>query len=253
MKTAPPIRVLLVDDEPLARSSLRHLLEAEADMAIVGESGNGLDAVDAIQADRPDLVFLDIQMPELDGFGVLELLEPPKPALVFVTAYDQYALKAFDANAVDYLLKPFSNERFGQALAKARHQVRTGGMDYTGLNRLTASNRRYHHRFIVKAGGRVLFLRAAEIDWIEANDYYACLHVGERSYLIRESMNDLEAGLDPEAFARVHRSAIVNLQQVKEILVPAGGELSVLLRCGALVRLSRGKRESLTQSMAARG
>jgi len=252
MDAVKPIRALIVDDEPLARSSLRVLLEAAPGTLIAGEAGNGLEALEAIQSLKPDLVFLDVQMPELDGFGVIELLEPPLPFVVFVTAYDQYALKAFDANAVDYLLKPYSNDRFAQALAKASQACRSGRGNSLELAGMRAAHRAQQRRFVVKTAGRVVFLKAEEIDWIEASDYYACLHVGDRSYLIRESMNDLEAGLDPAAFLRIHRSAIVNLERVKEILTPLQGDLAVRLKDGTAVRLSRGRRNTL-QSLLSGG
>ncbi len=229
------ISTLIVDDEKLARSNLTILLRRDSDIEIVSECGSGAEALSQIRSKRPDLVFLDVQMPECDGFDVLELLggEQP-PALVFVTAYDQYALRAFEAGALDYLLKPFSNARFGKALDRAKERVRLG-----------KDRSRKVDRFVIKNAGEVLFLKISEVDWIEAADYYACLHVGPRTHLIRRSMSDLDRDLDQTAFCRIHRSTIVNLNRIRGLKLCEDGEYGVQLDNGNTLRLSRRYRRQL--------
>jgi two-component system LytT family response regulator len=227
------IRTLIVDDEPLAREGLRLLLAADREIRVVGECANGREAVEAIHRLRPDLVFLDVQMPELDGFGVIASLQPTElPQVVFVTAYDRYALRAFEVHALDYLLKPFDDERFHDALARAKRRVAPRSREHTT-------------RLAVKDLGRIVFLDVAEIQWIEAADYYVQLHVGGQSYLHRESMQSLEARLDPSQFLRIHRSAIVNVQAVKEIRHERRRDLVVVLTCGATLRVARSHRDKL--------
>lgn len=195
----------MVDDEPLARSNLTVLLRTDPEIEIVGECGSGIEGLEHIRSQKPDLVFLDVQMPECDGFDVLELLGADlPPAIVFVTAYDQYALRAFEAGALDYLLKPFDNARFERALGRAKDRLRQ-----------PQEGRRRNDRLVIKSVGQVLFLKLSEIDWIEAADYYACLHVGAQSHLLRRSMNELDRDLDPTLFCRIHRSTIVNLDRVR--------------------------------------
>lgn len=256
------ISVIVVDDEPPARRNLRALLERDNEVELVAECGNGRDAVSSIRTLAPDLVFLDVQMPELDGFGVVDGLSGyPLPFIIFVTAYDQYALKAFDVNAVDYLLKPFSDERFHKALAQAKQQIRQQDAGDFGRRMLeligTTDSKpeapRTLHRLMVKSGGRVLFLKAAEIDWIEAYDNYVRLHVGERSHLLRQTMNDLETALDPEQFVRIHRSAIVNLDRVQELQPLFNGEAQLVLSNGTELKLSRSRRESLEKRLGIEG
>jgi two-component system LytT family response regulator len=244
------LRLVVVDDEPLARKTLRLLARRDPEVTVVAECGNGTEAIQAIREHHPDLVFLDVQMPELDGFDVLEALGDlgdQTPAIVFVTAYDQYAIRAFEVHAIDYLLKPFSDERFEKALARAKSLVRRSRPDETrrNLSALTAAHRATTRRFMVRSAGRVVFLKADEIDWIEAADYYARLHVGGHSYLLRESMNDLEAALDPDVFVRIHRSAIVNLDRVREMRSLFRGEQMVILSDGTQLRMSRSRREEL--------
>jgi two-component system, LytTR family, response regulator len=234
------IRALVVDDEPLARKNLTLLLSRAEDIECVGECDSGEGALTSIRQSRPDLVFLDVQMPECDGFDVLELLggEVP-PAVVFVTAHDKYALKAFETGALDYLLKPFDNARFERALDRARERIahRRG----TPLK---------PERIVVKNTGSVIFLRIEDIDWIEAADYYACLHTGKKSYLLRRSMGELEQDLDQASFCRIHRSAIVNLDRVRELRFGRDGEYEVLLADGASLRLSRRYRKTLQSRLS---
>ena len=239
------MRIVIADDEPLARKTIRLLARRDPDVEIMAECRNGEEAVDAVREHKPDLLFLDIQMPRLDGFDVLEILGDEAPAIVFVTAYDQYAIRAFEVHAIDYLLKPFTDERFEKALARAKDLVGRNDAEREKQSKLTASHRAFTQRFMVRSAGRIVFLKAGEIDWIEAADYYARLHAGPSAYLIRESMNDLEARLDPNAFVRIHRSAIVNLDRVREMRPLFRGELVVVLHDGTQLRMSRGRREDL--------
>lgn len=228
-KARAKLRVLLVDDEPLARSNLTVLLRRDPEAEIIGECGSGEEALAEIRRNRPDLVFLDVQMPELDGFDVLEMLGAEAPGgIIFVTAYDQYALRAFEAGALDYLLKPFDNARFEKALGRAKERIAS-----------RADSPRRLEQFAIKSAGRVEFVRMAEIDWIEAADYYSCLHVGARSHLLRRSLNELERELDPEVFCRVHRSAIVRLERVRGLELGESGESEVVMEGGRRVKLSR--------------
>jgi two-component system LytT family response regulator len=240
--SAAKIRTVIVDDEPLARSNLLVLLRRDPEIEVVAQCGSGIEAVDEIRKSKPDLVFLDVQMPECDGFDVLEQLGADQPrAIVFVTAYDQYALRAFEAGALDYLLKPFDNARFERALQRAKQNLQ--------------GDRPSPHkpeRIIVKSAGQVLFVRHAEIDWVEAADYYSCLHVGTKTYLVRRSMTDLESQLHPAIFCRVHRSAIVNLNRVAGLQTGAEGESEVLLHNGEKLRLSRRYRAQLQERLGLR-
>ncbi len=236
------ITTVIVDDEPLARSNLAVLLRLDPGIEIVGECGSGVDAPAVIRSARPDLVFLDVQMPECDGFDVLELLgKDVPPAIVFVTAYDQYALRAFEAGALDYLLKPFDNARFDLALHRAKQKIS-----------LSKDLPRKLERLAIKSAGRVSFLRISEIDWIEAADYYACLHVGQRTHMLRRSISELEQDLDPATFCRIHRSTIVNLDRVHGLKLNEDGEYEVLLENGARLRLSRSYRKQLQARLGVR-
>src|SRR5712672_908955 len=229
------IRALVVDDEPLARSNLTVLLRRDPEIEVVRECGSGVEALAEIRGSKPDLVFLDVQMPECDGFDVLELLGGDlPPAVVFVTAYDQYALRAFEAGALDYLLKPFDNTRFDRALYRAKQRIRRDKHLPRKLERLA-----------IKSAGQVSFVKISEIDWIEAADYYACLHVGPRTHLLRRSMSELEQELDQAVFCRIHRSTIVNLDRVQDLMLSEGGEYEVLLESGTRLRLSRRYRKPL--------
>ena len=250
------LRTLIVDDEPLARERLTSLLQAEKEVEIVGQCRDGEEAVTAIHDHSPDLVFLDVQMPQMNGFEVIEAIGTEKmPLVIFVTAYDQHALKAFQVRALDYLLKPFDRERFADALARARKQMER---DETGdigrrLLALVKDLRRDQprtERLVVKSGGRLFFLRADEIDWIEAAGNYVRLHVGTTSHLLRETMNAIEGRLDPEKFFRIHRSRIVNMERIQELQPWLNGEYAVLLRTGTRLTLSRGYREKLQERLA---
>jgi two-component system, LytTR family, response regulator len=236
------LTAIIVDDEPLARSNLAVLLRLDPTIEIVAECGSGIDARAMIRELKPDLLFLDIQMPECDGFDVLELLgnEVP-PAVVFVTAYDQYALRAFEAGALDYLLKPFDNSRFELALNRAKQKVAHGKNLPRKLERLA-----------IKNAGQISFLKISEIDWIEAADYYACLHVAQRTHLLRRSISELEQDLDAASFCRIHRSTIVNLDRIRGLALNEDGEYEVLLEDKTRLRLSRSYRKQLQNRLGVR-
>lgn len=236
-----PIRALVVDDESLARRNLTLLLRRDPDIGPIAECSSGAGAVDEIRKSRPDLVFLDVQMPECDGFDVLELLGGDlPPAIVFVTAYDEYALRAFDAGALDYLLKPFDDARFGRALNRAKERL---------AHHLTPKPRAAE-RLVVRSQGRVLFLTVTDIDWVEAAGYYACLHVGNDTHVLRRSLAELERDLGEEQFARIHRSIIVNLERVRGLELQAGGEYEVVLSSKARLRLSRRYRKRFQERIS---
>jgi two-component system, LytTR family, response regulator len=234
------IRTLVVDDEPLARSNLKVLLQRDSDIESIQECGSGTEAVAQIRATRPDLVFLDVQMPECGGFDVLEILkgEESLPVIVFVTAYDEYALRAFDAGALDYLLKPFDDSRFHLAMQRAKQNVAAKELPPQETPRLE-----------VRSAGKVAYVQIPDIDWVEAADYYVCLHVGAKSHLLRKSMAELEQELDPRVFFRIHRSTIVNLRKVSALKVDAAGEHEVILDSGQKLRLSRRFRKDLQSRM----
>jgi two-component system, LytTR family, response regulator len=245
------IRTLIVDDEPLARERLRALLQRDPEIEIAGECASGRSAVAAIKRYKPHLLFLDVQMPGLDGFGVLEAVGPERmPCTVFVTAYDQYALRAFEVSAVDYLLKPFDRERFEKALRRVKAWIRgerTGNLDRKLIALLEGlkPEPKYLERLVVKSGGRIIFLRSEEIDWIEAAGNYIRLHSGSEAHLLRETMGALEAQLDPDRFVRIHRSTIVNIERVKELQPWFRGDFVVILNSGVRLTLSRGCREKV--------
>lgn len=250
------IRTLIVDDEPLARERVRSLLAEQPGMTVIGEAQDGDQAVEEILAHQPDLVFLDVQMPKKTGFDVIQAVGADRmPAVVFVTAYDQYALKAFDVHAVDYLLKPFDRERFEGAVDRARRHFNASdnGALKSQLLRLVQelqpSSAPRQERLIVKTGGRLFFLRADEIDWIEAAGNYVRIHVGKDAHLLRETMNSIEARLDPKLFLRIHRSRIVNMERVKELHPWFNGDYAVILRDGTKLMLSRGYRDKLQERL----
>lgn len=242
------LRVLIVDDEPLARARVRELLREETDVEIVGEARNGIQAVEAIKAQKPDLVFLDVKMPGLDGFGVLRALEPANmPAIIFVTAYDKHAVEAFEVHALDYLLKPYQPKRFKQAVAKAReHLADNSGALLVRLRRLLEAEKSAEPlltRFAVKSGGRTVFVPVKAVEWIEAAGNYLILHVGKENHLIRDTLAALEGKLPSRMFVRVNRSALVNSEFVKGVEA-AGIDSHVLkLKDGTALPVTRSIRE----------
>lgn len=250
------LRALIVDDEPLARERLRTLLKADPEVEIAAECADGRKAIAAIHKHAPDLVFLDVQMPEVDGFAVIEAVGPARmPAVIFVTAYDKYALRAFEVHALDYLLKPFDRERFTRALERAKTRLQHDAAGRSGelgprllalLEALKAGARPVE-RLVIKSGGRVIFLRAEEIDWIEAAGNYVRLHAGREAHLLRETMSALEARLDAGRFRRIHRSTMVQLDRIKEMQPDFHGDYQVLLRDGTRLTLSRTYREKFRE------
>lgn len=268
---ARPIRTLIVDDEPMARASIRVLLGGDPEIAVVGECSSGADAVTAIAAHAPELVFLDVEMPRMTGFDVLAEVGDQRPfVVVFVTAYDSYAISAFDVQAVDYVLKPFDDQRFRRAVERAKHRIRHARLDdlaselvhvVSGAKRAGSVERRAERsaersadpaeRIMIRDGARTVFVALSEIDWIEAADYYVQLHVGTRSYLHREPMRDLEARLDPRRFVRIHRSAIVAIDRIAELRSSAHGDHCVRLRDGTDLKLSRARCGGLRALLAA--
>ena len=231
-----PIRALVVDDESLARSNVKVLLRRDPDIAAVAECGSGLEAIEAIRQSKHDLVFLDVQMPECGGFDVLEVLGSNlPPAIIVVTAYEEYALRAFEAGALDYLLKPFDDARFERALKRAKDKI----AHYAPRQPQVAQ------RLVVKDRGQVLFLNVADIDWVEAAGYYACVHVGSDTHVIRRTLLELERDLGEERFIRIHRSTIVNLERIRGLELQDGGEYEVVLKSRARLRLSRRFRKAL--------
>jgi two-component system LytT family response regulator len=264
------LRVLLVDDDDLARSSVRAFLSAEPGVEVVGEVDNGRDALDVIARVDPDILFLDVDMPGLDGFGVLEALGGARiPVVVFVTGHAQHAIRAFEVHALDYLLKPFGLERFRQAFARAREAVeerdeeRRGDrihallgelrQEQQGLEKLIAGAEPYLQRLMVKADERMLLLNAEEIDWVEAEGNYVRLHTARGAFPVRLKISVLEERLDPRNFARVHRSTIVNLGRVKELRPWFAGDYIVSMKDGTELKLSRGYRPQLEARLGAAG
>jgi two-component system LytT family response regulator len=251
---ARKIRTLIVDDQLLEREVLRRLLKNEADIEIIGISANGREAVEAIGRLKPDLVFLDVQMPELDGFGVVSQLDPQhRPVVIFATANEEFARKAFDVQALDYLIKPCGRERLKLALERARLQIQRKQSD--GLQQKLAelllndprTTPRHADRLAVKSVGRILFLRLADIGWAEAADNYIKLHVGEESHLLRETMEGLERRLPADQFLRIGRSTIVNIQHIRELQPILHGDYAVVLHDGTRLTLTRGYRGKLQQ------
>jgi len=235
----PTIRTLIVDDEPLARKKLRALLEREDDVEIVGECATGRAAVAAVKQASPDLMFLDIQMPGLDGFSTLEEIgEENLPKVVFVTAYDKYALRAFEVHALDYILKPFDRERMTQVLLRVRREIAPGATRQL-LSLLEDLRSPHHQTLLVKHAGNIMFVPHEEIDWVEAADNYVRLHVGNNSYLLRETISNLETTLDQRSFARIHRSTIVNIRRIKHLRPLFHGDYEVVLKSGVRLTLSR--------------
>jgi two-component system LytT family response regulator len=248
----PKIKALIVDDERLARRFIRLMLKDDHDVEIIGECRNGREAVTAIKESEPDLVFLDVQMPEMDGFAVLETLGPAQvPKVVFTTAYEQYAIQAFELHALDYLLKPFDQTRFRKMLEHAKEQLRRRPYEdrrekVSALLENVRSQSEYLGRVSFKVEGRILFLKTEEIDWIEADDKYVHLHSGKTRRMVRQTLSALEKQLDPKRFLRIHRSTIVNIERIKELHpLSAGGEHVVVLEDGTRLNLSRNYKDDL--------
>ena len=248
MTNARNIRVLVVDDEPLARDMIREMLAEDSEVEIVAECVNGREAVDAIKSQRPDLVFLDIQMPELGGFEVLESLDPQStPYVIFVTAYDQYAVRAFEVHAFDYLLKPFDEERFDAAWQRVKEKIKldqTGERDRHILALLEElkSGPRHLERLVIKNGGRVFFLNVQDVHCIESEGNYVRVYDNQKGYLLRETISSLEEQLDPRQFRRIHRSAIVKIDRIKEMQPWFHGEYRIIMENGKELTLSRNYR-----------
>jgi two-component system LytT family response regulator len=249
------IRAAIVDDEPLARRRIRNLLSDAPDVAVIAECANGKDAIESLDASPPDLLFLDIQMPEVDGFDVLQAIGIGRvPVVIFVTAYDQFALRAFEAHALDYLLKPFDVERFGAALQRARERIRQQqGSDLDRRLQALLENVRgdhgYPRRLVVPSGHRNIFIRTEEIDWIEAERNYVRLHVGGRAYLLRENLARIASTLDPATFCRIHRSTIVNVDRIQSVESLFHGEYQVVLHDGTKLTSGRSYRRGLLTVM----
>lgn len=245
------IRTLIVDDEPIARNGIRALLAEQSDIEVVGVCEAGAEALNAIRNLRPDLVLLDVQMPDLDGFSVIAELEPEElPAVVFVTAYDEYALRAFDVNAVDYLLKPFDRERFAETLRRVRRHMRdevngalaarlSSLLGYVGSGAGGYRGRYLEDRFLIKERNRIKFIRRADVDWIEVVDNYVNLHVGAEAHLLRDTLTGIASKLDPSSFLRISRSNIINVQRVAELRALPNGRYRVLLNDGTSLESSR--------------
>ena len=248
------LRVLIVDDEPLARRRIRRFLRSEPDVDVIGEAADGRAAVAALRERQTDLVFLDVQMPELDGFAVMREVGLGRlPAVVFVTAFDQYALQAFEIHAVDYLLKPFTRERLQAALERARTRRRaeanTTDSRLAALLNELVERPRFLQRLPVRSGPRIVLLETGQIDWIQAADNYVLLHAGGREYLMRETMARLERELDPDAFVRIHRSAMVRIDRVAELQPSVHGDFRVTLKNGTYLTLSRYYRDRVERML----
>ena len=244
------MRVLIVDDEAPARAKVRRYLQEERGVEVVGEATNGVEAVEAIEELAPDLVLLDVQMPELDGFGVVAALEPATlPVIVFVTAFDRYALRACEVHASDYLLKPFTAERLRAAVQRARELLQGRAIDdsLASFAQALRERPRYISRVSVRVSGRIVLVDLSAVDWIEAEDNYVRLHAGARSYLHRETLAALEKQLDPDRFARIHRSAIVQIDRIVELHPATHGDMDIVLRTGKTLPLSRTYREALAR------
>ncbi len=253
----PKIRTLIVDDEPPAREIIRKMLGEDDEIEVVGECSNGAEALNAIAGKRPDLMFLDIQMPEVDGFELLEACGDRRmPAVIFVTAFNRYAVKAFEVSAVDYLLKPFDHERMAMALKRAKENLRERSDSERSdqvldlLNRISGNKERLR-RFVIKNNGRILLVPAEEVDWIEADGNYLILHRGSERHLIRETLKNLEDRLDPDTFFRIHRSTIVNIDSVKELQKHFNDDHIVLMKDGSELVLSRRYRANLSEKLGA--
>jgi two-component system, LytTR family, response regulator len=248
-----PIKTVIVDDEPLACRRIRRLLQPDGDVEVVAICTNGEEAVKAIEEHHPDLLFLDVQMPGMDGFGVLQLLDIDRPPqIIFVTAYDQYAIQAFEVHALDYLLKPFDRERFTKAVTRAKEMIRQNQQKTITKELLTMRDElrikpKYLDRLVIRTGGRIFFLKIQEIDWIEAHGKYVTIHSGKESHLLREGISSLEGDLNPSKFVRIHRSSIVNVDRIKELQPWFHGDCKILLNDGTELMLSRHYRQRLDE------
>lgn len=255
MAAARRIRVLIIDDEPLAREKIREFLQDDPAIEVVGECANGREAIAALKKSAPDLLFLDIQMPEMGGFETLEAMRAVRlPLVIFVTAYDQYAVRAFEFHALDYLLKPFDRERFDAALARAKTQLQPGAngdLDQRILSLLEdlKAGTKYLERLVIKTGGRVFFLSVEEINWIEAEGNYVRVHTDKGSYLLRDTISSMEEQLDPKKFLRIHRSAVVKIDRIQELQPWFHGEYRVILQGGVELMLSRKYRDRLQEAL----
>ena len=247
-------KVLIVDDERLSRRRIRRLVNLDPECSVIGECANGTEALQPLEASRPEIVFLDIQMPEPDGFAVAQALMKTATLVVFISAWDDYAVRAFEVHAFDYLLKPFDGRRFVESLRRAKDRIvrdRSGTPDgrlfelFESLARSDARTRRAPDRIAVRNNGRVILLKLDDIDWMEASDNYVCLHVGGETHIVRQTMCELEAQLDPARFLRVHRSAIVNLDRIRELQPWFRGDYRVILRNGTELTLTKSNREKL--------
>jgi two-component system LytT family response regulator len=248
MESVPSITAMIVDDEAPARLRIRELLARSRSVVVAGEYACGADAVTAVRKSQPDLLFLDVQMPVMDGFRVLREIGPERmPVTIFATAYDRYALAAFEAHALDYLLKPYSDERFESALDRALTQIELQQTGPAASRVLAMLDRREGARLAIRVNGRVVILKSGDIDWIEAAGVYVELHVGRKVYLHRAALADMEIQLDPTRFVRVHRSALVNLDRIKELAPRTHGEFSVMLLDGTELKLSRGYRHRVEE------
>ena len=255
MTDATRIRALVVDDEPLARAMIREMLEGDSEVEIVGECANGREAVEAIKSSTPDIVFLDIQMPEIGGFEVLESMDAnARPYVIFVTAYDQYAVRAFEVHALDYLLKPFDRERFEGAWQRAKTQIKLDrtsrrDQDIIALLEELKAGPRYLERLVIKNGGRVFFLHVQDVHCIEAEGNYVRVYDNQKGYLLRETISSLEEQLDPKQFLRIHRSAIVKIDRIKEMQPWFHGEYRIIMENGKQLALSRNYRSNLQEAV----
>jgi two-component system LytT family response regulator len=247
------IRALIADDEPLAREWVRSAVVDDPDLEVIGEAGDGFEAAEAIRRLKPDLVFLDVQMPGLDGFGVLEALSPEEiPAVVFVTAFDQYAVRAFETQAVDYLMKPFSRERVEEAVRRVRELVKGRSLEdfresIAKIVEKVRRDRSYPEWVLLKAEGKNVFVKVRDIDWIESSRNNVRIHVGPTLYLLHETTTAIASRLDPKRFLRIHRSAIVNIERIRELHPWFNGDYAVILRDGTQLTLSASYRDRLRE------
>jgi two-component system LytT family response regulator len=255
MTNARPIRALVIDDERLARNFILEMLREDEEVEVIGECLNGREAIEAIKTHAPDLIFLDVQMPEVGGFAVLEALTKEQmPFVIFVTAYDQYAVRAFEVNALDFLLKPFDRKRFKIAWQKAKARIqreRNELLDQRILSLLQGlkAEPNYLERLVLKTNGRIFFLDTDEVDWIEAEGNYVSVHSGEKSYLLRDTISGLDLQLDPKKFLRIHRSAIVRIEKIQELQPLFHGDYRVIMRDGTQLTLSRNYRDKLQEAL----